>query len=57
MVSRGTCGFKWSAPHLEPPPSTKVTSREQVCIKNKGHKDDHMSLGKVTAPNKKEGGE
>lgn len=49
------CGFKWNAPHLEPPPSKKVIGREQVCIKPRGHKDDHLSDGQVTAPNK-EGG-
>lgn len=56
MAPRGLCGFKWRAPHLEPPPSKKVTSREQVCILPKHHKGDHEAVGKVTAPNKEEGG-
>lgn len=45
----GTCGYRWNAPRAIPGGRKYV---EQVCSKDKGHKDDHKSVGKVTAPNK-----
>lgn len=44
------CGFEWWARRLAPPPGVKVISVKQVCVKDKNHKDDHMSAGKVALP-------
>lgn len=41
------CKFKWRAPYLLPPPSTKVMSVQQVCSLPKGHDGPHRSLSNV----------
>jgi hypothetical protein len=45
-----TCGHRWKARYLQPPPSKKVTSVEQICALPKGHAGPHESLAKVQTP-------
>lgn len=44
------CDFRWEAPYLHAPPSTRVSLLEQECSLERGHDGPHRSLTNCIAP-------